>query len=130
MTKTLPLESDEQKMLVQWLNLKNITHFAITNENNHSSLNRTVAMKMEAKSKSMGKHKGASDIVVLLPNKILFIELKRRRKLLKNGCTSITHTKVSKHQYEFMTMVNKFDYAKAEVCYGFDEAKELILSSM
>ena len=126
MNKEIPLEYEEQKALVQWLRLNNIMHFAPTNENNSHKQNRKYAMIAEQKAKASGKVKGVSDIVVMLPDMILFIEMKRRRKLLKSGCTSITHTKVSKEQYEFMTKVNKFDYAEATVCYGASEAINLI----
>lgn len=126
MNRDLPTEAEEQHSVVEWLRYNNIMHFAPTNENNTYKQNRKYAMIAEQKAKAAGKLKGVSDLIVMLPNKILFIEMKRRRKLLKNGCTSITHTKVSKEQYEFLTKVNKFDYAEGVVCYGAKEAIELI----
>lgn len=126
MDKAIPIEAEEQKCLVQWLRLNNIMHFAPVNENNTFKQNKTYAMIAEQKARAAGKLKGVSDIIVLLDNKILFIELKRRKKVLKNGSLSISHTQVSKEQYDFLTRVSKFDYADSALCYGWTEAKEFI----
>jgi len=80
----------------------------------------------------MGKVKGVSDVIVMLPNKILFIELKRSRKTLKSGKLSISHTKVSPEQKIFLNKINEDfnNYAEAYVCYGAEEAKEIIESRL
>lgn len=109
------LETDEQKTVIQYLRLKKIHHFAIVNENNHSKLNRLVAMKIEAKNKAMGKIKGVSDLVVFTPNKILFIEMKRTK-----GSTT------SKQQKEFLEKVSLYPYAVGRVCKGAGAAIEFI----
>ena len=113
----MQVETKEQQALVQWLRLKNIFHFAPINENQHSKLNPKVAMLLELRAKSMGKVSGTSDIVVMLPHKILFIELKRQEK---------SKAKVSDSQKAFMENVNKYGYAKAIVCYGAKEAIQTI----
>jgi len=115
-----PLEEVEQQKLVQWLRLKKIFHFAPMNENKQSFSNRKAAFKIEAKSKSMGKINGVSDLIVMLPNKILFIELKRARKRLKSGKLSSTLSKVSNEQKSFLNAINECfnKYAYAVVCYG------------
>ena len=106
-----PLEEDEQKVLVQYLRLKKIFHFAPMNENKHSFSNRGLAMKLEAKAKSMGKVSGTPDLIVMLDNKMLFIELKR----VKGSTTS-------KAQKEFINKANQYPYAIAKVCKGAKEA--------
>ena len=121
-----PLEELEQKKIIQWLRLKKIFHFAPMNENRSSFTNKRVAMQIEAKAKSMGKVKGVSDIVVMLHNKILFIELKRAKKVLKSGKLSISHTKVSDEQKSFLSRVSGFSYADGYVCYGANEAIKII----
>ena len=123
-----PSETVEQQKLVQYLRFKKIFHFAPMNENKQSFSNRTVALKLEAKAKSMGKMKGVSDVIVMLPNKILFIELKRARKRLKSGKLSVSHTKVSDEEKSFLNTINgEFcKYASAYVCYGAKEAIEVI----
>ncbi len=111
----IPLERDEQKQLIKYLRLKNIFHFAPMNENQHSKANRTMAIRIEAKAKSMGKIKGTSDIVIMLPKKVLFIELKR----IKGSITS-------KEQKEFILKVNKYPYAEGRICKGANEAINFI----
>ena len=119
-------EAIEQQKLIQWLRLKKIFHYATTNENNSYKQDRKYAMIAEQKAKSQGKLKGVSDITVLLPNKILFIELKKQGKVLKNGNISHSNSKVSDEQIAFLEKVNSFDYAIGKVCYGFDDAKNFI----
>jgi ribosomal protein L30/L7E len=89
MKNPIPSEADEQKAIVQWLRLKKITHFAVSNENQHSGIirqsvksvataNKIIAM-IENKLRAMGKRPGVSDLVVLLPGaKAVFVEMKRR----------------------------------------------------
>ena len=121
-------EDQEQALLIKWLKLKRVFYFAVNNENQSSFTNRKIAMIQEAKAKSKGKIKGASDLIVMIKDKILFIELKRSRKILKSGKTSISHTKTSREQLDFLDNVNKFEYADGKVCYGWIEAKEYIES--
>jgi len=76
----IPLEHDEQVVLIKWLRAKRIFHFSIPNSSALSSLNRNTAIKVGSVLKSEGLIKGASDLVVMLPHKVLFIELKRAVK--------------------------------------------------
>ena len=121
-------EAQEQQKLIQWLRLKKIFHFAINNENQQSSTNKMMAIRIAQKAKAMGKIKGASDLVVMLQDVILFIELKSAPRKLKSGKYSISHTKVSDEQKSFLSEVDKFRYADSRVCYGFDESVEFIES--
>jgi len=121
-----PLEDTEQKILVQYLRLKKIFHFSPINENQGSSTNRNVAIRVEAKAKSMGKLKGVSDLVVFMPKQILFIELKRCGRMLKSGKISHSNSKVSKEQEDFLNRANEFPYAKGYICYGAEEAIKII----
>ena len=121
-------EETEQKKLVQYLRAKNIFHFAPLNENNQSFMNRNTAIRIEAKAKAMGKMNGVSDIIVMLKGSILFIELKRAKKRLRNGKLSTSNTKVSEAQKSFISTINDNfgNYAYAKVCYGADEAISVI----
>lgn len=123
-------EAIEQQKLIQWLRLKKIFHYATTNENNSYKQDRKYAMIAEQKAKAQGKLKGVVDITVLLPNKILFIELKKQGKKLKNGNISYSNSKVSDEQIAFLEKVNSFDYAEGRVCYGFEAAKKFIEESI
>ena len=128
--KAIPTEYEEQCNLVYWLRLKKIFHFAPTLENNSHMQNRKYAMIAEQKAKKAGKIKGTSDLFVFLPNKLLIIELKRRKKTLKNGKLSTSHTKVSAEQEKFIKDANLYGYVTAGVFYGWHEAKEFIEENM
>lgn len=116
----IPLEHAEQVALVGWLRASKIMHFSIPNSSALSSLNRNTAVKVGSVLKSEGLIKGASDMVVMLPNKILFIELKRQSRALSTA---------SPEQLDFIDRVSKFEYAIGKVCYGAKEAVEFIQSN-
>lgn len=118
-------EADEQKNLVQWLRLRKITHFAPGNENQHSgiirqwvkpaSLAARIISMIENKLKAMGKRKGVSDLVVLLPGaKAVFIEMKRQ----KGGV-------ISEEQEIWRNEIVALGF-DAHICRGFDEAVDVI----
>jgi hypothetical protein len=122
-------EAEEQKALVQWLKLKKITHFAPVNENIHSGIirqsmsNKMFAGKIiamiENKLRALGKRKGVSDLVVLLPGaKVVFIEMKRA-----------TGGVVSEDQEEWRNEVMALGF-DAHICFGFDDAVKVINESM
>ena len=112
-------ESIEQQKLHQWCKIKRLTSFSVPNG---GTRNKAEAVNLRKE----GVVAGISDYVVMLPNKILFIEMKRQKKLLKNGTYSISHTKLSPEQVKFLDTVNNFNYAIGTVCYGFEEAKSFI----
>lgn len=121
MDRSLPTEAQEQLALIQWLNIKGIEYFAVPNGGSRHKL-EAINLKRQ------GVKAGVSDMVVFLSNQILFVELKRRKKVLKSGKLSTTHTSTSQAQIEFIEKVNEFPYAKGKVCYGWEEAKEFIES--
>jgi hypothetical protein len=120
-----PSEAQEQQALIDWLRLKKITHFAPINENAFSGVirqyvkpialaQRIIAM-IENKSRAMGKRKGVSDVVVLLPaGKSLFIEMKRKHE----GDETF-------EQEAWRTELTSMGHL-AFVCHGFDEAVAII----
>ncbi len=118
-------EEIEQIAFVQWLKLKNIVHFAVVNENSMSSTNKGMAIKIAERSKKMGKRKGVSDLIIMLPDKILFVEMKRNKTVLKSGKLS-TENLLKQDQKEFLDVVNGFGYAEGYCAYGFKQAKEII----
>ena len=119
-------ETEEQKKLVQWLKLKKIFYFSVPNGSVLSGNALQRARQMN-KLKAEGLVVGCSDIVVMLSNKILFIELKQRKKVLKSGKLSTSNSNTSTAQKQFLQhIVDNFDYADARICYGFDQAKEFV----
>jgi len=125
------LEELEQKKAVDYLEIlkrqgKIISFFAPMNENIMSGSNRQKAIIIENKSKAMGKRKGVSDLVIILKDKVLFVELKRAGKRLKNGKISYTGIKVSENQKRFLDEVNKSNVCEGFVAFGFDDFKNRI----
>jgi len=125
MDKLIPLEDEEQKAFVGLLRIKKLLHFSLANGAVLSGNAQQRARQMK-KLKATGLLTGASDIVVLIKDKILFIEMKRRPKKLKSGKLSVSHTQVSKEQKEFIKSVNTYGYAEAIVCYGAKQAIEFV----
>lgn len=128
MRKLYP-EEIEQIAFVNWLKLKKIEHFAVVNENAMSGINRFMATKIASRSKRMGKRKGTSDIVVMLPKQILFIEMKKCQGIRKDGKRRNVNM-LEDEQKAFLDNVDTFPYAKGFVAYGCNEAIEIIESEL
>ena len=117
----IPLEFDEQSLLVKWMRAKRITFASTPNENHMSKLNTKTAAIQGARAKQTGMQSGFPDITIFLDDKILFIEMKRASKSL---------SKVSEKQQEWIDRLDKFSYASAKVCYGAKEAVNFIESHL
>ena len=114
-------EHDEQVEVVKYCDAKGILMFAIPNGTNKS----LTAQRMF---KAEGLKSGVPDLMIPIANKYyhgLFIEMKRRAKRLKNGKKSISHTKVSPEQEQWLNNLSERGYC-AIVCYGADDAIEMI----
>ena len=109
-----PLETAEQKTLVEWLKIKKLNYFAIPNGAVLKGKTFQRARQMQ-KLKAEGLIAGTSDIVVFTPTKMLFIEMKR-----------IKGSSVSQEQKDFIEMVNQYPYAVGKVCKGAAAAIEFI----
>ena len=125
MTSYIPLEEDEQKTFVEWLEIKRIPHFHCPNEVG----GRTKALKMRAiKMKRLGVAKGVPDLFVLVPIKgvtkevdsyqMLAIEMKRKKG-------SVT----SKEQKEWIKIL-ELAGIPSRICKGCDEAVEFVKEYM
>ena len=122
----LPSEEEEQKALIKYLKKNNYFFFANVNENKQSFTNKSLAVKIEAKSKSMGKVKGVSDLCVFTENTIVFIELKKQRPILKSGKLGKPTNDATAEQVEFIAKVNGFKYAYGFVAWGCDECIKIL----
>ena len=96
------------------------------NENVGSWLDRRSAIKIEAKAKAMGKRSGVSDLVIVLHDRVLFVEMKRQCKKLKNGKISKASIAVSEKQKLFLGKVGNSSVCEAVVCYGFAEFRDFL----
>ena len=125
----LPTEDTEQEELVKWLIKNNYFFFATKNENNQSFNNRLVAIKIEAKAKARGKIKGTPDLCIFTDNKIVFMELKRQKPILKSGKLGKPTNDATKEQLEFLAKVNEYPYAYSCIAYGCDDAVRILKGS-
>lgn len=100
-----PLEEDEQKAFVQWLELKKLKFSAIPNST------YTKSHKQKRKNHEMGLRRGLPDLLILTKMGVVFVEMKR-----KKGSTT------SPEQAEWISAINKTPQAEAGVCFGCDEA--------
>ena len=102
----IPLETDEQKVLVQYLELKSLKFTAVPNST------YTKSWKQKAKNKAEGLRAGFPDLIICLPNKLLCLELKR----IKGGV-------VSPSQKEWNKALNNIGgNVEAIICNGANEA--------
>ena len=118
------IEHYEQVKVISYLNIlksqmKIIEFFAVPNG---GSRNVREAMNL----KKEGVKSGVSDLVIVTKNVVLFLEMKRPAKKLKNGKLSTAGISVSDNQKKFIEQVNLSNVVTAKVCYGFDEAKLFI----
>jgi hypothetical protein len=106
--KIVPTESEEGKVLVQWLRIHNITFSHIPNETGHSDEAKRRAIRM----KQQGTSKGFPDYVIALPGiGMVYIELKRLR-----GSTT------SPEQKAWIEAINECPGAEAMIAKGAGEA--------
>lgn len=102
-------EEQEQVLLVKYLELKGHKFSSIPNST------YTKSWSQKAKNTRTGLRPGLPDMFIILKNNVpLFIEMKKQ----KTG-------KVSESQKEWLEALKNANIL-AFVCYGFDEAKEVI----
>lgn len=104
-----PLEAEEQKAVVEYLEKRGMKFTAIPNST------YTKSWKQKRKNKEQGLRPGLPDLLVIAKNKLLFIEMKR----VKGSATS-------NEQVEWVAELNKIENVEAKICYGAIEAINFI----
>ncbi len=118
----IPSESYESEMLANWLDIYKYRFSAIRNESDKQS------WFMWKKRYKQWVRKWIPDYCILLKNKqLLFIELKRQKKVLKTGKLWASPSKISPEQLEWVKELNEIPNINAENCYWAKEAIELII---
>ena len=113
----VPLEKVESKKLADWLDSNGYRFSAIRNESDTKSFYKWKQRK------ESGVRPGISDFCLILKRwSICMIELKRRRRLLKNWTLWVSPSKVSPEQIMWQKEVDKLDNCFANICYWADEA--------
>lgn len=109
----VPLEDAEQYEYIKWLESNKIIYFAVPNIVKTAATLKTKIRKIRfwQQRKREGVKKGVPDLVVFLPNKMLFVEMKRQKG-----------SSTSPEQKEWSNTINKYKYAKSVICKGTAEA--------
>lgn len=118
-------EDEEQQLVVEWLEARKFKFTAIPNST------YTTSWKQKAKNKRTGVRAGFPDLVVIVPcqdkkTRLVAIELKKAKKVLKSGKLSTSGTVVSEFQKSWIEALNECDNVGAYVCYGHKEAISLV----
>jgi len=115
-------EYDECVAFAEWCNIKRIKFSHIPNETYTKSWNQ------KRRNKRQGVSRGFPDYCIIVNGTMLFIEMKRPKKRLKNGTFSASNSKVSPEQETWLDEINTVEgNIHGCVCYGCDEAVEVVL---
>lgn len=78
-----------------------------------------------------GVRAGLPDLLILAPGKIIFIELKRPKTILQNGCVGASPSTIKPEQLHWLADLNKYECCVvAQICYGACEAINFISSHL
>ncbi len=117
----IPKESEEQINLASWLKVNNYLSYKSPSETYTTSWNQ------KRKNKAEGVTKGFPDICIILKRwSLLFIELKRQKRILKSWKIWKSPSIISKEQLEWQEELNKLQNIQCEICYWFNESIKLI----
>ena len=106
----IPTENQEAEAFADYLRAKRLTFTHIVNEAQTKSWGAIM------RAKRMGKARGVPDYMILVNNRIVFVELKRQKGSV-----------VSPEQQEWIEQLRQCG-AVAEICRGANEAIKLIES--
>jgi hypothetical protein len=109
MDQILPTEEDEQSAFVEWLETCGYKFSALPLST------YTKSWKIKTRNKRVGVRAGVPDMIVIVKNRLVFIEMKR----IKKGV-------ISDAQKEWIEELKKCVGVLVYVCYGFENAKEVI----
>lgn len=112
MKKIIPTEDQEAQAFVQWLRMKGLMFTHIANE---SGLPPRVAMLAAKKKKLRGVAKGVPDYMIIVPDGLAFVEMKRQKG-----------SHITPEQREWVKALSNIPYVEAEICFGADDAIQFI----
>lgn len=122
--KQLKWENLEAERLAQWLRMNNYKFTHIANE---SWLPPKVAMMASMRKKRMWTSPWFPDYCIILKRwALLFIELKRPKKILKSGKLGASPSTISEEQLQWIEELSKIDNIDACIAYWYEEAIKLI----
>lgn len=108
----IPTEAEEQAVVLQYCDMKNLAYFHVPNSTH------TTSYRQRAFNHAQGLRPGVPDLFILLPDKIIAIEMKRTK-----GSTT---SQFQKSWIEKLHCSN----VPAKICRGAKEAIAFIESNM
>lgn len=114
----VPTEHDEAVAFAKWLTIKKLRFGHIVNEGPRAKTIKGFNPSIMAwirKLKSEGWNSGLPDYIICLDDRILFVELKRKKG-----------SHVSEEQLEWCAALGKIPNVHATICKGADEAIEFV----
>jgi len=122
----IPTEDQESECLANWLRANNYTFTHIANE---SWLPAHIARKAAIRKKRMGLSPWVPDFMIILKRwALLFIELKRCKRVLKNWTKGASPSVISDEQIKWADALNEVSNVQVEFSYGYKEAISIIKS--
>jgi len=113
----VPLETIEQQQLANYLRANNYIFYKSPSET------FTTSWTAKRKNKLEGVTKWFPDIVLILKRwSLLFIELKRKKAILKSWKIWASPSRISPEQLEWEKQLNKIINVWCYICYGSEEA--------
>ena len=120
----IPTEEQEGKELARLLDLNWYLYTHIANE---IWIAGRVGMLVNRKKKIQGLKKWVPDYMIILKNWwLLFIELKRQRKILKSWKLWASPSVISEEQKKWIEALNKINNVEAYICFWALEAWEKV----
>ena len=117
----IPSELHEQKLTQKWLKERGYEVAASLNGTYnpyYSQLN---------KNKALGMNEGFPDLTVIIYPFMVFIEMKRQRKSLKNGKLGKSPSSISQAQIRWLEKLSQISSNICTIGLGFEDVKEFIL---
>ena len=114
-------EALEQANLVLWLESKWYTYTSIPNSTWTKSIKQKIVNKL-----TWLKPWLCDMLIILKRGSILFIELKRQKRVLKSWKLWKSPSVISKEQLHWIKELNKCDNVEAQICYWAKEAIEVV----
>ncbi len=122
--QNIPRENEESESLANWLRWNNyfFTHIA-----NESWLPPKVAMLASKRKKRMWLSPWFPDFCIVLKRRsLLFIEMKRQKKILKNWTIGKSPSVTSEEQIMWQNQLWSIENVESLICYWANEAIQKI----
>ena len=120
----IPTEKVEGEQFRWWLESEGYKYTHIANE---IGIAGKVGMLVNKAKKSQGLKKWVPDYMIILKRwSLLFIELKRRKKILKNWKLWASPSKVSDEQKEWIKALSQVENVEAKIAHWWEEAVRIV----